>query len=920
MQNLRNSCGLFLILCLSIVGSGCKPGVEYADLPLVPEDFIDYGEKIENRLERARSSAYASMQRRAETDGISQMNSHLVYIAAKLKELKKLPESYPAGTFDQVQEEHIALFVNELEQKIATEITPKIFGVDKSLSSLESLQRSLEDLLRTNAYLLTRVARLKNLIPKNAHSEYETRIAALKLGFAKIYQLVILYPYERAHQKSYELVSGLKSSLDKLKLLEEKNAIFDNPESAKDAKAALSSAFIHLEEMQVHVGQITSDDLVKGKLIEKTARLKESVSGLLGLQRRYVDQVSEDYRTVAQNSLLSAEKIIDELGVLFKAYDEASKSSSDDDLQKLRKEIFSKKVPTLFALTTKKDETDLIRFMRVLSQSRVLGLRADAGSESFVQALSAALHTRGIAEFYGLYSDALYALNHVKLNATKTSFGMDNQAFATYVKSIATKGYEKTSRKGQLSAIYVIFADRLAPGVDIQELIKIFSQQKSRVILVANRPTDYKVNASFELSGLDLYSSIEVARAILQNLDPSLIDDNVHEIVAKSMFAFKKSSNRLNLLSVENLVKDVALRLANKPRPTEQEILGEVQNALMANSEDFEHAYLTSSKLVADSVERVIANVEKDPSFYVREMKNFIGSFDKSKSRTIEQIAKFEKSTTDNAELNKIHLKIKEARAQLALISNGFDLSSPDAVPRKLLIEEIGSLLNIYAKIITKLYDLTEADLKAFLKGPKNDFRTFFEKMITIVTNPQYLSGLKDPNATQSSLYKNSLSYLPREILSMLDAYSAWHPAAYFGAALGNAFDTRFKGHLPSIQEVQDFYDRRQSRKLYRSPTTVLKAAIVEETKELVKLADRDYSWARSAKNAVRKKYLEMAIAERLKYPRFIKESIAKDLLSTQIKEVKILIPLWPELLDLTRDIEQHSEQIFMQLTKIRKK
>lgn len=258
-------------------------------------------------------------------------------------------------------------------------------------------------------------------------------------------------------------------------------------------------------------------------------------------------------------------------------------------------------------------------------------------------------------------------------------------------------------------------------------------------------------------------------------------------------------------------------------------------------------------------------------------------------------------------------------------------LDLPDRLIRTLLIKETINVVEIYKRIISKIHELPIDDREAFEKEAANDFLAFFDKVKDVATNASLIDFAK----VQSDL-RNEISakLLPDEIMTMLDRYPAWHPYAYFTAALGTSFDDQWAqeagGAAVAKPTLLGYIDAHYAPLIvndYSAPDDLLKNRAVAEYKSL-----RDLAVARGAAGpalgvvvAPAKLQLQApgyppaAAPAALKGVRFQSGTIGNVYLAAQAAGVKKLIPVWSDLLKLSDSLKKSADKIYFYLTLVKK-
>lgn len=915
--------------------SGCRPGIDYAALPLNPNDFVDYGDRVKNQQIPPGPFAYGLAGSGVQEGGLSNLNQELVKAAEALKIIKDLPAK---TTFNTSQFDELNKFIVQVETIINENITPKVHNVALSASSAIEFSIEIEKIIKNKGIIPSLLDTLRNDIPSPVLGQFENAGKSLKASFEKMYQLGTLYSQAIMQKRANSLIHNLKKSLVELQDFARERVVFDSTSQSHDAHLSLVASISKTDELSKFTALMTTKDKVKKGLIESIQELKSSLVGISGLKARFIDKVMKAYRTSAMASFEEAKKNFEALEFVINDYDESPKSKTDEALQSLNQGAFNGQVSAVLESVTPSEETDLVRFMRVLGQHKVLGLHADDASEAFIQSLAVALVHR-VAENYGVHIDNLYSLNHVKLNETKASFGMNDKAWADYLKGISKKIFETQTNNNQRAHLFVLFADQFSPGASIADLVDIFKQGRSRVIVVSHRPMDFKAEETYRSSGLDLISAREIASAIVHAQNPKLNAPGLPESLVKPMFAFKAAPEKFNLISLEMIVRDVLARLSGKNDPSISEVNLAIVQALGASKEAYDTNSITNSSIFVDTLKTVLENVTRDSAYYYKESKGLKGAFREGELEKLAEIRKLEETRIEIMRKEEakqarrtIRARIKDNQRRLIEIQQDLDPSPALSIARtsrRNLIAEITSLMELYRRKIDLLYELSVAHRELFEKAPDNDFKAFFDKIKEIVGQKSYFANLKNLSSTHITLRTDAEIYLPLEIISMLDRYPMWHPSAYFGAATGRVFVQQFGGRLPAdpalVTEIDNFYAGLPQFEVLPAGPHAIKTKIIQEFWQLRALATATVAPNPPPATAILTLqvlpvgYYNLPAPAPLKAVRFEMGTVAEIYLAAENEGVKTLIPLWEDFLNISASIQRSAGRIYQHLADAKK-
>ncbi|MCA9507627.1 MAG: hypothetical protein KC505_04300 [Myxococcales bacterium] len=921
---------IFLIVVYYL--NSCSPGIDYADLAFDHNNLIDYGAQVRNKEIEPGPLSYGHLCLSAKVGGSFQIEQELEKINQSLSEIKNLPQK---NTFDTSQFSKLNKFVDETENIVAKDIKPKIHDALISAASGKKFAIEMERIIKDDG-VSGAIETLKKDVPQTAMNDYERLGMTLKISLEKIYQLSVFYSQLTVQKQAQEHLHQLRKSLDDLNNAVNEQVMFANEDVLNSAVLALATAKIKSSVISQMVDEISSLKLIKKELLELLSELKSSLFGFKGLKNRFVDKVDELYALPTKNIFKLIKDSFTALEVLISNYDESPKKNNDTRIKAQIEQAFSGQLSAVIEPVEVNEESDLLSFIRQLSQHRVMGLYAHDSNDDFIKSLSVAVE-QGLARNYGLVSDNVYALNHVKLNDTKVSFSMSAAGWKNYLRGVSKKIVAVKSRDGYEANLFVIFADALAQGAPVNDLINIFSQGKNKVLVVAKQPQDFAIKEAYRSKGVDVASAYLVALSILNKLEPHFNGDRFAETLVKVMFAFKKTPEQFNLTSVERVLKDAYARIEKNNNPSTLAINKAIFEALGAHEHNYDLSLIRNSRAIVDSIKNLSKNIENDQMYYFKEARGLSPSLRTLESDKLYFLKKLEKQTTQNLKQKiisdqhkKIKTRIKITQAKLQEIKNDLDRDPalhPVRIEREMLINEIQNLFVLYEQLIDMSYELKINKREKFFENQENDFVRFFNKIEQICLKRDFLENLKNLQVNQMTLRNDAELYLPPEILTMLDQYPSWHPWVYFAAATKAVFQNRFNGTpandpalIVAIDNHYAFYPEFEGI----APTMhTIRTKIIGEYERLMLFAQNIVGPHPLPANADRVLdilpvgYHVVPEPPPLKNVRFEKGSVGESYLSLEEKNLKVLIPLWDDLLDVSASIQRAAGKIFERLSEV---
>lgn len=896
---------------------GCKSRVDYGLLNYEPEILIDYGAKAKEGKISVGAEAFAKVDNYLffENEGI--INEQIVKVEKATAGLKTISTLH---TLIQTQADRLSAFIGRIENFNEQKIKNVAKQLNDNSIYLIALRKNIATMLKADDEHMLDVAWLNANMPSAAKKLFVEHIESYNQALSELYKVCTAYSLALELKANKEIAFNLKRKLSELNALNENTQLFAADEDMNEAKAALTQTKNRLDGVDTLLDKLPEQAKVKQGLVEAVDGLKNSLSQGLSLKSRMLDKVAAEFKG-------SVEKIYNDMVEQFRLLesnvnrlDESVKDVEHPSLAELKKEAFLGKYGVNLSSELKVVPTDLARLTKIITKNKVVQAKGDESSEKNIEALAYSI-VSGRADKNGLFVDNIYVLNDEKINSNKFKFSMDDLAFKEYTKAMAQKAYQQSSDGDKYANLYVIFSDNLATGADIEDLIIIFSQGKSRVLVVSNAFANF-AGARFMPQGLDLLSAHMVAKAWQQKLRPSFTELSLADSLARLAVAFSRLPEKVNLFSMESLVRDSLLRLPENS-PSKAKVTVAVEHSLMAYFPNIKLEAAENSGIFVSDLKTVSDNLGKDPNFYKKASKGVDGLNQReveakrlAEMKRNQQIVEEGMLAEKNRQELAIHLgNVNDTRRKLTKISNALPAGAERA-PRVALLEQLSGLYKIYGRILEKLYELPPKEREKLENGSQNDFKAFFAKLKTIVKDRSFFDDLKNLTTVQLTLRNNVARVLPNEILTMQDRYSVWHPYAYFSAATR----THTAASL-TLGEISAAYAALSLAKFsaYPAPDGPTRPMFLAEQASLLALIGppADGVAFRAALQPLGFANLPPPID--LAPVRFEKGTSANTYLAGQIDEIKVLAPIWSDLVDLMEDVQDASGRIYRKLRKARK-
>ncbi len=727
---------IFVSLALSLIN--CQSGVDFESMAVNPEHIIDYGLRAKEYKLSVGAKAYAALKTGSSSAGAYAFSGDLASIERSLRVIVNLPYDHVFGAAGNKAVNDFKTYLDALVVTIRSKAEDAATSQNGAIDLLNELgTKSLSPAFAAN--LAAKVQELARNVPQEAKALADANSKIIEDSVKRIYQQAAVLSQSLIQKEANTKVGVILKALDGLLVKTNNDPSLIGGSAARDsAILEVNKAINRFKSAQAEISKISTLTKVKPNL------LAYSSGDLADLKRDYIDKAAS-----AKDLYDEADKARRELDTLVGVWREDIKNGPHAGLENIVRSAFGK-VSLLSEAVDIDDETDLMRLMRLLNNKSVVATSAD---DNFIDALGGAV-AMNVAQELGLSVANVYALNPASLNDTKSTFGMDDEAFGLYVSSQADKIYQLTSKNGEDGNIFVLFIDRIASGLKSADVINKLKQGKSKVVLVTSNPSQYDEAASFAPQGLDLAAAYHVAKAVVSEADPSLNANYIAQVQAKIMYAFKKGPRYMNLNAVITAAKDSAARLRERLSPSEAEYNQSIKDALASlPNNSYDVSMVEQSKILSTDVSVVVANVRNSQDYYINEARGVGQAIaDADARRLAEETRSTERLRRDESlnSLNSISNQAKQTIRQLneAIVSVDFTSKLDDTllkfkagklkvdarlkVIEKLVEDEICNLSKTYiksatvgGKVISGLAVGAAAELVKF-----KDLNTYLNKII----------------------------------------------------------------------------------------------------------------------------------------------------------------------------------------------
>jgi len=676
---------IFVSLALSLIN--CQSGVDFESMAVNPEHIIDYGLRAKEYKLSVGAKAYAALKTGSSSAGAYAFSGDLASIERSLRVIVNLPYDHVFGAAGNTAVNDFKTYLDALVVTIRSKAEDAATSQNGAIDLLNELgTKSLSPAFAAN--LAAKVQELARNVPQEAKALADANSKIIEDSVKRIYQQAAVLSQSLVQKEANTKVGVILKALDGLLVKTNNDPSLIGGSAARDLGILeVNKAINRFKSAQAEISKISTLTKVRPNL------LAYSSGDLADLKRDYIDKAAS-----AKDLYDEADKARRELDTLVGVWREDIKNGPHAGLENIVRSAFGK-VSLLSEAVDIDDETDLMRLMRLLNNKSVVATSAD---DNFIDALGGAV-AMNVAQELGLSVANVYALNPASLNDTKSTFGMDDEAFGLYVSSQADKIYQLTSKNGEDGNIFVLFIDRIASGLKSADVINKLKQGKSKVVLVTSNPSQYDEAASFAPQGLDLAAAYHVAKAVVSDADPSLNANYIAQVQAKIMYAFKKGPRYMNLNAVITAAKDSAARLRERLSPSEAEYNQSVKDALASlPNNSYDVSMVEQSKILSTDVSVVVANIRNSQDYYINEARGIGQAIADADARRLAENERLrrEQSSKDLKFLsNKTKRTIRQLNEAVASIDSKAKLGDILTVfdENKLLIdrrlEVIGSLV-----------------------------------------------------------------------------------------------------------------------------------------------------------------------------------------------------------------------------------
>ncbi len=682
---------------LSALG-GCRSGINYDNIPLNAQHLIDFGHKLKKGEIGAGSIAYGLTQLGEPGVGTGAGNILVPDLESIAQGLKALGEI----SYTDIEEyNRFKTYIDDLSSMIRTKADAAISSPAGAVELYTELATA--HLLPTlGESLNNRIVALAKEVPLESKVLYDQNAKKITDSVEQIYQFSVVLSQSLAQREAVKKISLIKKALATLsnKINSQAGLIIGTQADLDAARSELSKAIYRFENAEKEVGKMTSLSKVRTHLLDYT-------NNLAALKTSYIDKT--DTEDSARTLYDEAEEAREEFSNKIIAYREDIKDLPFAGLEESTRRAFGK-VALVSSSISVNEETDLMKLIRLLSTKQVVLALLD---DDFINALAVAVSSRG-TESFGLPAANLWAFDSVSLNAAKSDFGMSDTDFREYSGSQSSKGYQMTSDNNKYSNLYLIYADRIASGFDVNDIIKKLPS-KSKAIVVTAHPSSYPGYSSFVPSGLDVAAAFHVVRAVISEVNPNLDSAFMAEFMAKVMPAFRRSPTQTSLHNIIIATKNSVAYLAGRPTPSkddaEQAIIDSL-SALPLNPYG-ELFLIKNTTIKVSEMSTVALNLKLNPNYYYDEARGLSADDLDLRNRELAEKRKYEKAKAAEKEEQAFLKKTDAELAKTTAVLDGLKKTVKERETEAgLAVKRIKS--NIDSKISAIEHALGQIRLNAF--------------------------------------------------------------------------------------------------------------------------------------------------------------------------------------------------------------
>lgn len=610
-QNVKNFARL--AFCAVLLGlSACYSGFDYSALDLNRDNMSDYLDLAREKKIEPGTVEYALLSSSpGSSEIIRQMDEIDKDIAKQIDALDKLGQKFSGQELERHKQ-----WIHEIKD-LANKIPPLTAVADKSYKTAYDL---VDFVAKVNSEFLKNLAQYAEKIPPDAKEALALHGENLTKAFKLLYQQSMLLAQSVPQREALDIIAKIDTPLKSMIFNLEKNSRIMAASNIANAKKALVEADQALEGVRKAIAKMTTKDLAHNELKASANRLRALLDNVdthyvKNVENANVGKAPEEARKL-QNQINTAQTDFESALTHFEANDKL-KNPSDEKLKPYVEEAFSSAtvLAAPISLQINTDRNDLVRLIKDLKENTIIGLKRAEDSRELMKALAIAVDKK-IALHHDLKLNKIIAINDESLNTIRHKFGMTDQEFGEYTQAQVEKILKAESSPEHFPNVYIVYADELGKGADIDQIVATLSEGPDKVIVIANNNEKY--GKPFIADGLDLASGYYVARAVVKDRYPH---DRINEIVeplVKIFYALSKKS-QMNLVSLPSVALSAVqrLRISNKTFvEAAKEALEAVEQALASMKDPIPTQLVNQSGVLGDSLSTVEENMQKDRTYY----------------------------------------------------------------------------------------------------------------------------------------------------------------------------------------------------------------------------------------------------------------------------------------------------------------
>jgi len=612
-----------IVLALSACDA-CRTGLNVSALSLSPDHVIDYAAMVRGGDVGSAILAYAGISSPLSESKYA-FNDEIKTIDLSIAEMRNKKNKSGTSIADA---DAFVQAAGDIEPDVM-DVKGRVNTAINNIAAARALITDLGNYLRKpGGGLDTKASTAKNTISSANHGEYDRLIDIIRDQIGKIYGKTVFIAQAHQQKAAFTEIDTIRKALQDLADGSEKFALVMGV-NRQDVEAFVRDAQSKGRRASESISLMSSPKKVKTEALADVRSLQVSVAAL---DPNVVNAIMDPAeKAIMKNLSDMATGSVARLLVVVTDYQPIDdlKFPADPWLEGYIKDAAVTAFVLMLGPVEQKGDTELSTFSKrfQFDENKLVFLNEDDSSIDFVLALSALVVNHGSDDFKKPI-DGVYGLNGKMLGESIKTYGIPQESVKEYVTSQAQKMKDSTSDDGQKKNLFVVFADELPEGSDIEGIIKALNNP-GRVLIISKRDLSQifdpdraaKIEA-VSITGFTAAEAFVIAKAKAVELNDARVKNKqqplntsvIASVIIKVMRAFVPE--KMNIANIISAVEKLFAEFSSYTDPLEQTVEDRLVYLLAQKYPSISVRSVMNSGILREDIKVVDDNVRQNLAYY----------------------------------------------------------------------------------------------------------------------------------------------------------------------------------------------------------------------------------------------------------------------------------------------------------------